>query len=216
SISIAWSDTGRPFVRESSTLGLSCSHDERVMLCAVGNAGQGCDIEPIARRGLEEWRALLGTTRVDLLDVVAGMDKSVDRAGCRIWCALEALRKATDMKNSELHYSEMVENCIVFKSGDWSILTFPVRLLRGTERMVAVVTSPQADHRKIVVSSVDTDSNTDEGKWGKFIDKGPQGQTVFQYQFPLVLRENAAVGGGVYFANYFHWIGKMREIALKP
>jgi acyl-CoA thioesterase FadM len=216
SISIAWSDTGKPFVKESAALGLSCSHDERVMLCVVGKGGQGCDLEPIGRRGLEEWRALLGTARVELLDVVAGLDKSVERAGSRIWCALEALRKATDMKNSELHYSEIIENCIVFKSGAWSILTFPVRLLRGNERMVAVVTSPQADHNSLEISSGDACTNTEEGKCGNFTGKGPQGQTVFQDRFPLALRENSAVGGGVYFANYFHWIGKMRERSLKP
>lgn len=214
-ISIVWSDTGKPFVQDFPALGLSCSHDERVMLCAVGKAGQGCDIEPIVSRSLEEWRALLGTARVELLDVVAGIDKSVDSAGSRIWCALEALRKATDMKLSELHYAEMIENCMVFKSGNKSILTFPIKLLRGAERMVAVVTSPQEEDNRIVVSSMDTSTNSEGDKWGQFSGKGPQGQTVFQYQFPLVLRENASVGGGVYFANYFNWIGKMREISLK-
>jgi len=51
---------------------------------------------------------------------------------------------------------------------------------------------------------------------GKFVEGGPQGQMVFTYQFSLGLKDSSTIGGGVYFANYFHWLGKARERALKP
>jgi len=41
-------------------------------------------------------------------------------------------------------------------------------------------------------------------------------QKVFACQLPISLRDNATIGGGVYFANYLHWLGKVREMSLKP
>jgi enediyne polyketide synthase len=216
SISIAWSDTGRPFVRETPALGLSCSHDGRVMLCATGNAGQGCDIEPIVGRTLEEWRSLLGSTRVELHDVITGIDKSIDLAGYRIWCALEALKKATDMKQNDITYEQKTEECLIFKGGDLSILTFPVKLLRGIERMVAVVIAEKGSCSIEEYKTGNPYETREDGTWGKFVQIGTQGQKIFACQFPLSLRDSSTIGGVVYFANYFHWLGKVREMVLKP
>ncbi len=145
--SIAWTQEGKPFVEGSVLVGLSFSHDDRVCLCAAGRGAQGCDIETLTHRTAGEWTDLLGETRAPLFETVAGMDKSADMAGSRIWCALEALRKATEMNGDDLRYDERIEDCLVFKGGGLTILTFPVQLLRGRERMVAVVAAKE--HREI-------------------------------------------------------------------
>ena len=203
-INVEWTKEGKPFVKGNNDIGLSCSHDDRVCLCVAGRGPQGCDIEELISRSAEQWRELLGGKRAALLELVTGIDKSADRAGARIWCALEALRKATDMKETELRYEGQTEDCLIFEGGNLTLLTFPVRLLRGRERMVAVTVAKEAN--KVV---------EDAGR-GQAPDKGPKGQRLFAQQFPLGLKDSSTVAGGVYFASYFHWLGTVRETALKP
>jgi acyl-CoA thioesterase FadM len=214
-IVVKWTKTGKPVIYGNDKVGLSCSHDDRLCLCVVGKLQQGCDIEPIIHRTPEEWKGLFGTTRALLFESISSIDKSEDVAGNRTWCALEALRKATDMKESDLKYEEQIDDCITFKGDNLTILTFPIKLLRGKERMVAVV-GLKKDSRKKEEREMEKHGVNPESDEGRFVNGGPQGQKIFTCRFPLGLRDNAAVGGGVYFANYFHWIGKMRERALRP
>ncbi len=214
-ITILWTEAGKPFVKESDRVGVSCSHDARLCLCVVGQGEQGCDIETISHRSEEEWEDLLGAMREPLLKAAAGVDKSLDRAGSRIWCALEALRKAIDMNERDLTYEGQIEECLIFKGGDLSILTFPVTLLRGCERMLAIVLAEGKPHDEEELETGHPGETLKDAKWGTFIHGGPQGQKVFAYQFPLGLRDSSTIGGGVYFANYFHWLGKVREMTLK-
>jgi enediyne polyketide synthase len=215
-MSVSWTKEGKPFIKESGKVGLSYSHDDRVCLCALGRGAQGCDIETLTHRAAEEWGDLLGTRRAPLLETIASIDKSVDRAGSRIWCALEALRKATDMKESELRYDGRVEDCLMFEGGGFTILAFPVKLLRGSERMVAIVTAKEESGDKEEAGTGNAGNNMDHAESGEFVDAGPRGQRVFACRIPLGLKDSSTVGGGVYFASYFHWLGKVRERALKP
>jgi enediyne polyketide synthase len=45
---------------------------------------------------------------------------------------------------------------------------------------------------------------------------GPRGQRVMVVRWPLSFRDNRMVGGGIYFTNYFSWMGKTRELAISP
>lgn len=215
-ITVVWTNEGQPLVRETDSVRVSCSHDDRLVLCVVGRSAQGCDIETMTHRSTEEWAELLGITRGPLLKIVSGIDKSSDRAGSRIWCALEAVRKATDMKQNDLSYEQQIEECLMFKGGDLSIITFPVKLLRGGERMVAVVLAEGGPCCKEETKEGNPVETREDATLGKFIHGGPKGQKVFACHFPLSLRDSSTIGGGVYFANYFHWLGKVREMILKP
>jgi enediyne polyketide synthase len=206
--SIAWTREGKPFVEGSASVGVSFSHDDRVCLCAAGRGAQGCDIETLTGRSAGEWRDLLGEARTPLFETVAGLDESADRAGSRIWGALEALRKATEMDGEDLRFDGRIEDCMVFKGGGLTILTFPVQMLRGRERMVAVV----ATQTEIAVEDVPEAG----GDAVMSEDTAPQGQKVLSFKFPLVLKDSSTISGGVYFASYFNWLGKVRETALKP
>jgi hypothetical protein len=89
------------------------------------------------------------------------------------------------MKRSDLRYDGQIEECLIFKAGDLSILTFPVRLLRGRGRMVAIVISEKGTRDKEGRGSGDAGDSMEVTRTGRFVDGGPQGQTVFAYQFPL-------------------------------
>jgi len=45
---------------------------------------------------------------------------------------------------------------------------------------------------------------------------GPRGERVMIVRWPLSFRDNRMVGGGIYFSNYFSWMGKVRELAVSP
>lgn len=212
---LEWTESGKPLVKGAEEVAVSFSHDERVCMAVVGRVGQGCDIEPLTHRSTEQWRELLGMAKVPLLERLASIDNSADRAGSRLWCAVEALRKAAGMKDNGLEYDTHIGDCVVFRGGGLSVLTFPVRLLRGPERMLAVVAAKRM-HDHDLYKAGGKGSNGDDPGLEYFVPGGPAGQRVFACRFPLVLTDSAAVGGGVHFASYFRWLGEARERALKP
>jgi hypothetical protein len=215
-VQLAWTEQGKPVVTGSADLEVSFSHDERVVLCALGRVGLGCDIETITHRSEPEWKELLGMAREPLFNEVALFESSLDRVGTRIWCALEALRKATNMTEITLVFKEQKEECVVFTGGDVVVLTFPVTLVRGRERIVAFAQGRDVTQDQEILTAEDARDRKESAPGGSLVEGGPQGQKVFTYQFPLSLRDNATVGGGVHFANYFHWLGKVREMTLTP
>jgi acyl-CoA thioesterase FadM len=48
------------------------------------------------------------------------------------------------------------------------------------------------------------------------LESGPEGEKVFVCRFSLGLKDSSTISGGVNFANYAHWLGSVRETALKP
>jgi enediyne polyketide synthase len=215
-IMVNWTVNGKPVIVGNDRVGISCSHDDRLCMCVVGVLQQGCDIEPVAHRNPEEWHELLGKARAPLFEAVSGIDKSEDLAGSRIWCAMEALRKATDMKHSTLKYDYQIDDCLIFTGGDLKVLTFPVKLLRGRQRMFAIAVANKGFNHDGNGRTGKLEYNTEGIESVRLNYAGPQGQRTLSYRFPLGLKDSAAIGGGVYFANYFHWIGKVRERALNP
>ncbi len=215
-ITVAWTKQGRPFLPADDKIAISCSHDAKLLICSAGLAPQGCDVEPVIHREPEEWELMLGREKQQLLDRLKKEGESYDEAATRIWCAAEALLKATDMRQNELRYSLSTGDCIIFSgTGDIVVLTFPIRLLRGPKRIIAIATrqnllSAQPD--KITPSHLPTPGEP----LGELIDGGPEGQKVFVLGFNLGLKDNATISGGVNFANYAHWLGNVREAALKP
>ncbi|MDA8242428.1 MAG: SDR family NAD(P)-dependent oxidoreductase [Nitrospiraceae bacterium] len=215
-IAVAWTEQGKPFLPGNSQIALSCCHDAKLLICSAGPATQGCDVEPVVHRDPQEWGLMLGRKRQPLLDRLEKEDNSYDRAATRIWCAVEALRKATDMQQHDLTYSQGIGDCVIFSGMEGIIiLTFPVKLLRGPERIIAVATQ-----HKSLSSQKDgitpTNPSTLPESSGEFNDRGPEGQKVFACRFNLGLKDNSTISGGVNFANYAHWLGNVRETALKP
>ena len=144
-IQIKWTASGKPVVDglEEQGVEVSLSHDERVCICVAGQGPQGCDIEPVTHRTRQDWTALLSNSRELLMQQLLGAKSSVAHAGTRIWTAVEALRKATEAKSINLVIDRIEGDSVLFldtaSDGQLKILTFPVKLTRGLEKMVALV-----------------------------------------------------------------------------
>ncbi|MBW4605862.1 MAG: SDR family NAD(P)-dependent oxidoreductase [Hassallia sp. WJT32-NPBG1] len=144
-LQIKWTDSGKPVVDglEEQGVEISLSHDERVCICVAGQGPQGCDIEPVTHRTRQDWTALLSNCRDLLMQQLLGTKSSVAHAGTRIWTAVEALRKATEAKSINLVIDRIEGDSVLFldtaSDGQLKVLTFPVKLTRGFEKMVALV-----------------------------------------------------------------------------
>lgn len=144
-LQIKWTKSGKPVVDgvEQQKVEVSLSHDECVCICVAGEAPQGCDIEPVTHRTQQDWTALLSNSRETLMQQLLNAKSSVAHAGTRIWTAVEALRKATEAKAINLVIDRIEGDSVLFvdaaSNGQLKVLTFPVRLTRGLEKMVALV-----------------------------------------------------------------------------
>ncbi|WP_414575509.1 SDR family NAD(P)-dependent oxidoreductase [Anabaena sp. CCY 9402-a] len=142
---IQWTDSGKPIVAglEAQSVVVSLSHDEQVCICVAGHGVQGCDIEPMTHRTRQDWTALLSNSREQLMQELLAAKSSVAHAGTRIWTAVEALRKATEVKSINLLIDRIEGDSVLFREANshsqLKVLTFPVRLTRGLEKMVAFV-----------------------------------------------------------------------------
>jgi enediyne polyketide synthase len=212
-IVVDWTEQGKPFLPENGEIALSCSHDSKLLVCSAGTSPQGCDVEPVVHRDPKEWALMLGREKRPLLEILTKNGDSYDLAATRLWCAVEALRKATDMRQSGLTYSSSTGDSAIFTGEEgMTVFTFPITLLRGRTRVIAVAAQnfsrPQTDGVKPALPPA--------GPSAELSDSGPEGQRVFSCRFPLGLRDNSTVSGGVNFATYANWLGNVREAALKP
>lgn len=232
-IEIDWLESGKPIVRGTAEeIGLSLSHDHRgACLCVAGQGPQGCDIAPVSPRTRDQWDALFGRDRRALLDqLLAGADTdALDRAGTRIWAAIEALRKAVDTTSVDLAVERQSADNVLFRGGtdveQLRVLTFPVRLTRGPERMVALVVEAVVTAPSRAAAPVDeVEQATMAARYGydpnsyrmAFYEDGPEGQPVIALRFPLTYREVANLSRTLHFTHYAIWIGKLREVSGQP
>ncbi|NEO45561.1 MAG: hypothetical protein F6K55_16095 [Moorea sp. SIO4A3] len=212
---IKWLDTGKPVLEgvEQENIDISLSHDDQVCLCVAGKSPQGCDILPITHRTRENWTALLTLGREPLMQQLlsAGVD-SVDVAGTRIWAALEALRKATNLEDSQLVIERQAHDSVLFRgvTSGLLILTFPVTLTRGTQRMVAVVVSASAVERQKPTPVL----TLDEDETIYHLKTVSEPNQVFVIRWPVSYKETANMSQSVYFSNFFNWMGRLRDLAI--
>jgi NAD(P)-dependent dehydrogenase (short-subunit alcohol dehydrogenase family)/acyl-CoA thioesterase FadM len=195
-------------------LELSLAHDDRSCLCVVGTGPQGCDLAPVSPRTGEDWAALLGEGRGGLLaELAAGGDES-DRAGTRVWAAVEAVRKATGAADVELLVEGRRGPAVVLRAGPAEdaprVVTVPVRLTRGPERLVAVV-AEGSPPRRPAPAPVTGGINPD---WHcvRVAEDGPQGQPVQELRFVVSFQESSGLSRRVPASRYLTWMGKMREL----
>ena len=235
---VRWLESGRPVVEGNgyAQLGVSLSHDNQTLVCVGGRGPQGCDLHPVESRSREDWIALLANERTELLDELSRDGDPLDRAGTRIWSALEAFRKAAGAGAEELRVVRRADAGVLLSASaggsERLLLTFPVKLTRGPEKMFAVAVGPRrtgsasaaphstaaaiparpAEPSTPVLAELGFHASDYE------IDAaiGPRGQRVMIARQPLTFRDNRALGGGIYFSNYFTWMGKIRELAVSP
>jgi len=223
---IQWLNSGKPVVNgfAKEHVQISVSHDDRICICAAGTAVQGCDIEPIVQRNRTEWSGLLGPQRDKILDSMISETISLSQAGTMIWSAAEASRKVTGESKDALRIIENKGDVVLFQNMSYElpirILTLPLDLTWGPRRILALVVGEINRHPSHISlpDSVGYKGYADlfETRHFEAIEGGPQGQGMFVHRFPVTFKASSHLSRTVYFANYFFWLGEIREASLWP
>lgn len=177
---------------KTQEIDVSLSHDERVCLAVAGYGSQGCDIEPLRHHTESEWVALLGDSRKSLLQKLIEGNDSVDRAGTRIWTAIEAVIKAKNVtQDIILTLEKQEEDNVLFQVASTepplTVLTFSLKLTRGLERLVAIVVEPNELINSTIVNVDNSKNNESLKKTESAINKAEyssQKSKLFNRWFP--------------------------------
>lgn len=105
---------GKPEI--AAPLAVSVAHAEPLAIVVAGDGTLACDAEPVAPRGEEAWRDLLGQHRsalAQLLERELGEDPHT--AATRVWTAIECLKKAGANLDGPLVFREKTAD-------DWALL----------------------------------------------------------------------------------------------
>ncbi|MFJ2993142.1 SDR family NAD(P)-dependent oxidoreductase [Pandoraea sp. NPDC087047] len=152
-IDIAWNDNGKPHLRGElgERFGVSLAHDASHCLCVCGTGAQGSDIETIAERDELGWRRILGNDLSSLLPRMMRDGDTLDAAGSRLWCALEAGMKSLGERSVTLTPMQRSGDAAMFLARaegarqELVVLTLPCELTRHPEKMFAFVVRQTRD-----------------------------------------------------------------------
>jgi enediyne polyketide synthase len=145
-VAVAHRPDGRPEAEGFASVSLS--HAGHLTLAVAGDATVGCDLEPVAERGGEVWRDLLGPERMALAELIAReTGESACTSATRVWAAGEALKKAGGTPQSPLLMAAAsADGWVVLSSACLRVATL-VSGARGMEAplvLAVLVTSPAA------------------------------------------------------------------------
>lgn len=211
--------SGKSEFTGASTVGLdlSLSHCDHYCLCVVEETPQGCDIESITHRTEADWVALLSSERSGVVDELVQGGDIPDRAGTRIWSALEAVRKAFNGSHPKFSVVAKKGEGVLLKAqtpaSDYLVVTVPVKLTRPPERMIAILV-PQPQQQAKSLSIVPLASDIDRHST-RYTHDGPQGQLAYEQRFQVSFKDSGSISRRVYFSQYFRWIGKIRELPME-
>jgi len=226
-LDLTWTRSGKPcLVGEGiGEMDVSLSHDERLCLCVVGHGRQGCDIEPVSIRSRDGWRSLLGNNRMSLLEALARRGDSQEVAGTRIWCAIEAAKKAFAGADARIGLRSDGDGVVVFDAVlDDDTVAIVTGLFEGQShrpRIVAVAmdncsTAQQRQSLSAIsdVSSADDNAFYLEAHASRMIRDPMLDQEIFEYVFQPTFKESANLSRTVFYTSYLAWIGKVRELFM--
>jgi enediyne polyketide synthase len=233
-IKLKWLDSGKPIVEgwEGESVGVSFSHDDHFCLCVAGYGSQGCDIVPVTHRLQEDWTILLTNHRKPLMQKLVASKDSVDKAGTRIWAAVEAARKATNVADIDLAVARQEEDSVLFVGTvnhiKIYILTFSLMLTQGSEKMIAITVSPIESSKCISQSLLDTLNFDLENTTVSRLKDLDYNNTFYRFnlakenkkivvlRWPVSYIEASNPSKSLYFSNYLTWMNKVRDLAIWP
>ena len=190
----------------------------------IGPAPVGIDIEPVVAHDCETWRGLLGMDGYDLaLHVERETGDSFDRAATRVWCLLEAGKKAHGPERPmPAFHCNLGSLWLSFRFGQGeSSVEFLSAIARHPEQPEVMLALA------IAIPTIKTRQESSEQTLAAFgydasgigiaaTNDGPRDQFVFHHKFPVTFRSAQSLGGHVYFTNYADWLGTIRELSLAP
>jgi len=205
--------TGKPCFSDAGhdSLDLSITHDDEFCICVVGRYPQGCDWEPVTARTGPEWIALLGEHRRELLGTLEAHGDSLNRAGTRIWCSIESVRKASQASDIAISLSKFDDGVVAFEASadgvTYTVSTNTMKLPGKNERIFALVTGlPEASALSAEFYSLDHGS--------RYVYDAVSGKEVYEYLFRPAFKETSNLSRTVYYSSYLAWAGKVRELFM--
>ncbi|MFM6308209.1 MAG: 4'-phosphopantetheinyl transferase family protein, partial [Dolichospermum sp.] len=128
---ITWLDNGKPQFANSN-LQISIAHSRTLLLMTIGQNIQGCDLEFVERRTLEQWLDLLGNQYQTLLQEFKNYDDTLCSFATRLWCVKESIFKATGIFPQLITVEMKSQKGVIFTAqvvnNSFHVLTFPVNI----------------------------------------------------------------------------------------
>ncbi|MFN9559702.1 MAG: polyketide synthase dehydratase domain-containing protein, partial [Dolichospermum sp.] len=128
---ITWLDSGKPQIANSN-LQISIAHSRTLLLMTIGQNIQGCDLEFVERRTLEQWLDLLGNQYQTLLQEFKNYDDTLCSFATRLWCVKESIFKATGIFPQLITVEMKSQKGVIFTAqvvnNSFHVLTFPVNI----------------------------------------------------------------------------------------
>ena len=221
-LKVKWLKSGKPIVKDQD-FEISLSHDKDVLICVAGQGKQGCDIETIADRTEKDWLSLLGKEKFKLLkERWEEVDPNINYLGTALWSVYETIKKATGEDEVILKLVNLHKNTLIFNSPtlpfESVIILFSLKLTKGAPRVISFVGSK----KQVNVTNQDSEIviggfTFDKSKYKLEVQHDvSQNQIVFTKRFPVTFKHTQNMSRSVYFANYFDWMGDIREYCLSP
>jgi enediyne polyketide synthase len=219
---VIWQDSGKPALSgpAADLIELTLAHDDRLCLVAGGPRPLGCDLAPVTERSRADWESLLGRY-APLLEELTAQGENLDRAGTRLWAALETARKALGPDPVSLRPGRRHEGAMIFEAvrgrESLPILTLALRLTWGLPKIVALTLSaPPKPPVRLPVEQIDTYAGLCTQPAYEVRPEGPGGESIFVQRFPVTFKPSAQLSRNVYFTHYFDWMGHAREASTFP
>ena len=133
---------GKPSTRGKWTVSATHAGEITLAVAAPKDAGAlGCDLEMVVLRSRESWQDLLTRERLALADVVVGDgNDDFDVAATRVWCVIEALKKADIAPDTPVMLHETIaDGWITFAAGPCGVATYLAQVHGAAEPVVAAV-----------------------------------------------------------------------------
>ncbi|MFM5892636.1 MAG: hypothetical protein ACKOQS_30815, partial [Dolichospermum sp.] len=111
---------------------ISIAHSRTLLLMTIGQNIQGCDLEFVERRTLEQWLDLLGNQYQTLLQEFKSYDDTLCSFATRLWCVKESIFKATGIFPQLITVEMKSQKGVIFTAqvvnNSFHVLTFPVNI----------------------------------------------------------------------------------------
>ena len=209
---ITWLDSGKPQIANIN-LQISIAHSRSLLLMTIGQNIQGCDLEFVEPKTLEQWLELLGNQYQTLLHQFKKYDDTLCSFATRLWCVKESIFKATGSFPQLITVEIKSQKGIIFttqvENNSFQIFTFPINIWPKNIAIVASLvhlkTSEISDKIDTAIPSLIENKPPLDLINGKYI-----------YRFQTTFKDCKAICGKTYFTNFPVWVGQLRELALNP
>jgi acyl-CoA thioesterase FadM len=190
----------------------------------VGRVGLGVDVVSVETRSDDAWLSLLGQSKAELRAIVSASGVLPNDAGAMVWAVFEAAFKALGSTALTLELERSKDAYVAFRA--WAegkscrVVAAPVVLTRGPRRIVALAQrdvveelAPPPEESPPAHLSTGTPEPVSPAVNA---DAGPQGQPVLTVPLKLGFAEANSVGRNVHFAQFWSFMGRVREQAIEP